>query len=202
MEEEERQALGKQLMEDLEREEQKSLKKAQDKDLKKEIEGKDWYFLQFVWVIALLMPVGFWLWPRIPVKWLPTANVIMIFAGIIVTITLVFKLRKFINIIKEIATDDPTANAPLKPLSNERQSIQLKVDFECNAYSCKPLTKSGSSQYNYKKNETIQYRHESKIKGDKVDGLLGPNVTQWGGSDNMNSASGSDRGIKKKAPNR
>lgn len=200
MDEDERKALGEQLMQDLEKEEKQDLKKAQDSALKKEIEEKDWSFLQFIWVIVILLPTGFWLWPKIPDKWLPTANVIMVSAGFFVAAAAFFKLRQIITSIKEMVTDDPTTNVSIKPLSSERKDIQLKVDFECKDYYCKPLTKSLSTQHNYKKNEQIHYRHEGKIKGE--DDLLGPNVTKWGGSEPLEGGSGSGRGIQKKAPKR
>lgn len=174
--------------------EKKELKKSLNKDLEKEIEEKDWAFIHFVWPIALLLPASFWLWPHLPEKWLPTMDGITILAFCVAAAAICFKLR---IIIKNMNSDNSISNMPSKPLSSHRESMELNVKFECDEFACKPLTKHTSSSYS--SNEKSLYRHEGKIKQDKADELLGPKVTNWGGS-NIETASGSDRSIVKKAP--
>jgi hypothetical protein len=177
--------------------EKQELKQAINSNLKKEIDEKDWDFIHFVWPIALLLPSAFWLWPNIPERWLPTANIIVILAGIIVFIAMWMKLRV---IIRDMNTDKVIGNGAGKPIASTRESIEIKVGFESNQNSSKPLTKSFSG--GSMKSEKVQYRHEGKIKEDKVDAMLGPSVTNWGGSESSGSGSGSNRGMQKKAPKR
>lgn len=200
MNQEEKKELGNKLMEELQKEEAATLKKAQDKDLKREIDKKDWYFSYFVWAIVILLPSGFWLWPKIPKSWYPDSNILIIASGIFVSIAGWIKLRKILKDLESEATAPPLSSS--KPISSERESIKLKVDFDCKEYSCTPLTKSSIHTDSSKVAKGAMYRHEGKIKGDDYDDLLGPKITKWGGSESSSTSSSGDRYIKKKAPNR
>lgn len=198
--EEERSELGKKLIKDLEKDQASKLKKAQDQDLKKEIDGKDWNFSYFVWAIAILVPSWFWVWPKIPKSWYPDSNMIIIASGIFVAIAGWIKFRKILKDLESEATNPHVTSS--KPVSSERESINLKVDFDCKEYACKPLTKSYSKADSSKFAKKAMYRHEGKIKNDNLDELLGPKITKWGGSESSSSASSGGRSIQKKAPNR
>lgn len=120
-------------------------KRAENKEFQKEIKRKDWFFTNFVFSIALILPAAFWLWPYIPENLLPSNNLLV---GISFGISIIFASMKFWKIMKEIYMDSNNIGQASSSTSLKKHTDN-QIPLKSSKMESKPITKMAKNLDEY-----------------------------------------------------